>query len=129
MTGSAINIAAGQVPTLMGMSGFSTRDATYLVIINTLKNLPNTKLDAAIGLTALFALYFIRWSLNTLTRRYPNRQRLFFFLSTLRTVFVILLDTMVSWLVNMRHTAKPSFKILGNIPRGEFVAGISLSRC
>jgi solute carrier family 26 (sodium-independent sulfate anion transporter), member 11 len=40
MTGSALNIAAGQVPTLMGIASyFNTRAATYLVIINTLKDL------------------------------------------------------------------------------------------
>lgn len=60
MTGSAINIAVGQVPTLMGISGFNTRASTYKVVINTLKHLPNTKLDAAIGLTALFLLYSLR---------------------------------------------------------------------
>src|ERR1700760_4163652 len=60
MTGSALNIAVGQVPTMMGITGFNTRAATYEVIINTLKGLPNTKLDAAMGLTALFLLYLIR---------------------------------------------------------------------
>src|SRR5437764_14526193 len=57
MTGSAITIAIGQVPALMGITGFNTRDATYKVFINTLKNLGQTKLDAAIGLTALAMLY------------------------------------------------------------------------
>jgi len=54
MTGSAINIAVGQVPGLLGISSyFSTRDSTYLVFINTLRTLPRTTMDAAIGLTAL----------------------------------------------------------------------------
>jgi sodium-independent sulfate anion transporter 11 len=40
MTGSAINIAAGQVPAIFGLAKkFDTRAATYKVIINTLKNL------------------------------------------------------------------------------------------
>src|SRR5262249_11302820 len=56
MTGSALNIAVGQVPTMMGITGFNTRDATYMVIINTLKGLPNTKIDAAMGLSALLML-------------------------------------------------------------------------
>ncbi|KAG2112616.1 uncharacterized protein F5147DRAFT_572385, partial [Suillus discolor] len=45
MTGSAINIVAGQVPALLGITGFrqGTRAATYEVIINTLKGLPGTK--------------------------------------------------------------------------------------
>lgn len=119
MTGSAINIAAGQVPTMMGITGFSTRDSTYMVIINTLKNLPNTKIDAAMGLTALFLLYLIRFACGTAAKRFPARAKVFFFLSTLRTAFVILLYTMVSWLVNMNNREDPRFKILGHVPRGE----------
>src|SRR5271169_5272035 len=54
MTGSAITIAAGQVPSLLGTSSlFNTRDACYLVIINILKYLPQTTLDAAFGFPAL----------------------------------------------------------------------------
>ncbi|MCJ1479793.1 Sulfate permease 2 [Lambiella insularis] len=118
MTGSAINIAAGQVPTMLGESGFDTRASTYLVIINTLKYLPQCKLDAAMGLTALAMLYIIRSAMNFGARRYPNKRKLFFFLNTLRTVFVILLYTMISWLVQRNHHAKPTFKILGTVPRG-----------
>ncbi|KAK8125273.1 sulfate permease [Apiospora kogelbergensis] len=118
MTGSAINIAAGQIPTMMGIEGFSTRDATYLVIINTLKGLPNTKLDAAMGLTALAMLYIIRIGCGFAAKKNPSRQKMWFFISTLRTVFVILLYTMISWLVNMHHRKDPKFKILGTVPRG-----------
>lgn len=119
MTGSAINIAAGQVPTLMGISNlFNTRASTYRVIINTLKNLKHSKLDAAMGLTALFALYAIRSAFNYAARKQPQRRKLFFFLSTLRTAFIILLYTMVSWLVNRHHRKKPLFKILSTVPRG-----------
>ncbi|KAI1173870.1 sulfate permease [Nemania sp. FL0916] len=118
MTGSALNIAVGQVPGLLGISGFSTRDATYLVIINTLKGLPRTNLNAAVGLTALFLLYFIRSMCNWGAKKYPNRQKLFFFLNTLRSVFVILLYTLISWLVNMHRRKKPAFAILGDVPRG-----------
>ncbi|KAI8632165.1 sulfate permease [Xylariaceae sp. FL1651] len=118
MTGSAINIAAGQVPGLLGITGFSTRDSTYLVIINTLKGLPRTNLNAAIGLTALFLLYLIRFICNQAAKKYPSRQKLFFFLNTLRSVFVILLYTLISWLVNMHRRSKPAFTILGTVPRG-----------
>ncbi|KAK8138439.1 sulfate permease [Apiospora sp. TS-2023a] len=118
MTGSAINIAAGQIPSIMGITGFSTRDATYMVIINTLKGLPRTKLDAAMGLTALAMLYGIRIACSTLAKKNPSRQKMWFFISTLRTVFVILLYTMISWLVNMHHRKDPKFKILGEVPRG-----------
>lgn len=120
MTGSAISIAAGQVPTLMGISGVNSRAETYNVIIDTLKGLPRTKLDAAMGLTALFGLYFIRWFCNFMGRRYPNRQKTWFFLSTLRMAFIVILYILVSWLVNRNVTkaANAKFKILGTVPSG-----------
>ncbi|KAK3329379.1 sulfate transporter family-domain-containing protein [Apodospora peruviana] len=119
MTGSAITIAVGQIPTLMGIKGFSTRDAPYLVFIHTLQGLPRTKLDAAMGLTALAMLYLIRSVCSLAAKRWPRHQRLAFFLSTLRTVFVILLYTMISWLVNRGLPAKEvKFKILLDVPRG-----------
>ena len=120
MTGSALNIAVGQVPTLMGITGFSTRDATYLVVIHTLQHLGRTKLDAAIGLTALTMLYLIRSACNYAARRMPHKSKMIFFLSTLRVVFVILLYTMISWLVNRHHRKKPLFKILSTVPRGDY---------
>ncbi|KAM0329927.1 hypothetical protein ACHAQA_004094 [Verticillium albo-atrum] len=118
MTGSAISIAVGQTPTMMGIKGFSTREATYKVFINTLKGLGRTKMDAAMGLTALTMLYVVRSACSYAAKRWPARQRLFFFLSTLRTAFVILLYTMISWLVNMHRRDNPMFKILGEVPRG-----------
>ena len=120
MTGSAINICVGQIPTMMGITGFSTRDAPYIVLIHTLQGLPRTTLDAAMGLTALAMLYIIRMACSYAAKRWPRHQRLAFFLSTLRTVFVILLYTMISWLVNRglpKNEVK--FKILLDVPRGE----------
>jgi sodium-independent sulfate anion transporter 11 len=131
MTGSAISIAAGQVPGLMGISGVNTREATYLVIINTLKGLPRTKLDAAMGLTALFGLYFIRWFCNFMGRKYPSRAKTWFFISTLRMAFVVILYILVSWLVN-RHVTKASeakFKILGTVPSGKQPASDIITLC
>ncbi|MCJ1405657.1 Sulfate permease 2 [Xylographa trunciseda] len=118
MTGSALNIACGQIPTMLGQSGFSTRDSTYLVIIHTLQYLPKCKIDAAMGLTALFLLYVIRSACKYGARRYPSKRKFFFFAQTLRTVFVLLLYTLISWLVNRNHSSKPTFKILGTVPRG-----------
>jgi sodium-independent sulfate anion transporter 11 len=71
------------------------------------------------GLTALAMLYLIRAACKYAAKRYPQKQKLFFFLSTLRTVFVILLYTMISWLVNRKmKKGKAKFKILFNVPRG-----------
>ncbi|KAG1897445.1 uncharacterized protein F5891DRAFT_982628 [Suillus fuscotomentosus] len=57
----------------MGITRFSTRAATYEVIINTLKGLPRTTIDAAWGLTGLFSLYAIHINCNQLSKRYPRR--------------------------------------------------------
>jgi solute carrier family 26 (sodium-independent sulfate anion transporter), member 11 len=125
MTGSALNIAIGQVPALMGQTGFSSRDSTYLVVINILSHLNSTTLDAAMGLTALAMLYIIRSACKLAAKRFPGQQKEIFFASTLRTVFVILLYTLISWLVNRNVAAKSfskaKFKILGPIPRGNTI--------
>ncbi|KAF2750798.1 sulfate permease [Sporormia fimetaria CBS 119925] len=121
MTGSAISIAAGQVPALMGITGVSSREPTYKVIINSLRHLGRSDLNAAIGLSALTMLYIIRITCGQLAKRYPARQKLFFFISTLRTAFVILLYILISYLCNRTHRANgtdPIFTTLGNVPRG-----------
>ncbi|KAE9396190.1 sulfate permease [Gymnopus androsaceus JB14] len=121
MTGSAINIAAGQVPGLMGITGFNTRGATYLVIIDTLKGLPITTRDAAFGLTGLFALYAIRILCDYLSKRFPRRARVFFFISVFRNAFVIVMLTVASWLYTRHGGGKSGnfpIKILGTVPAG-----------
>ncbi|KAL5529157.1 hypothetical protein ACEPAG_5131 [Sanghuangporus baumii] len=121
MTGSAINIASGQVPGLMGITGFDTRAATYKVIINSLKGLGRTDLNAAFGLPALVALYAIRITLDVLTKRYPRRARLFFFISILRNGFVIIVLTIASWLSMRRRRDEDGnfpIKILKTVPSG-----------
>ncbi|KAI0085464.1 sulfate permease [Irpex rosettiformis] len=121
MTGSAINIVSGQVPGLMGLKGFDTRAATYKVIINTLKHLRYTRLDAAFGLTGLVFLYFVRWLCIRMTKRYPRAARIFFFFNVFRNAFLIIVLTFASWLYNRhRRSASGSYpiKILQDVPRG-----------
>ncbi|KAJ5265624.1 hypothetical protein N7524_006642 [Penicillium chrysogenum] len=125
MTGSAINVCAGQVKTVLGEKAhFSTRGATYKIIIDTLKHLPSAQMDAAMGLTALAMLYGIRSACNYGTKKKPHKAKLFFFLSTLRTAFVVLLYTMISAAVNLHRRNNPAFKLLGNVPRGFKAAGV-----
>jgi sodium-independent sulfate anion transporter 11 len=81
MTGAAISIGAGQVPTLMGISDVNSRGPTYLVIIDTLKGLGRTKLDAALGLSALFLLYSSRFFCNWMSQKQPSKKKLWFFVS------------------------------------------------
>lgn len=123
MTGSAISIAAGQVPTMMGISTVKTREETYKVIINTLKHLGDTRLDAAMGLSALFGLYFIRWFCGFMGQRSPTRSKMWFFISTLRMAFIVILYILVSWLVNrgVSDSKNAKFKILGNVPSGKWL--------
>lgn len=119
MTGSAINVCSGQVKTILGESAdFSTKGATYKVIINTLRYLPSSQMDAAMGLTALGMLYALRAACNHGSRKMPHKAKLFFFLSTLRTAFVILFYTMISAAVNLHRRDDPAFELLGNVPRG-----------
>ncbi|KAL4074505.1 sulfate transporter family-domain-containing protein [Scleroderma yunnanense] len=121
MTGSAINIVAGQVPGLMGITGFNTRAATFKVIINTLKGLPRTSLDAAWGIPGLVGLYLIRIICVQLSKRFPRRSRLFFFISVSRNAFVIIVLTIAAWLYCRDHktaSGKYPIKILQTVPRG-----------
>ncbi|KAH7343895.1 sulfate transporter family-domain-containing protein [Rhizoctonia solani] len=123
MTGSAISIVAGQVPGLFGINGrFDTRAATYQVIINTLKNLKYSTKDAAFGVTGLFGiLYAIKYGFMYLTKRFPRRERLFFFLSIARNAFVIIVLTLAAYLyAHPRKDAKGNYPIsvLKTVPRG-----------
>ena len=120
MTGSAFTIATGQIPALLGISKrFNTRESAYKVVINTLKNLPHTTLDAAFGVTALFALYFIRWGLEKIGKRYPKYRRACFFASVMRNGLVIIILTIASYLVTRHQNPKKyTITILKTVPRG-----------
>ena len=92
--------------------------ATDQYCSNTFKHLPDTGLDAAIGLTALTLLYAIRFTFNTLAAKYPQRRRLYFFINTLRTVFVLLLYILISYLIVRNDRTSPPIRVVGNVPRG-----------
>ena len=116
----------------------STRAATFEVIINTLKGLAGTTLDAAWGLVGLFALYAIRMTCDYLGRKYPHRgksfisasrllavngfrpARIFFFISVMRNAFVLIILTLAAWLY-CRHRlsdGKYPIKVLLTVPSG-----------
>ncbi|CZS91370.1 hypothetical protein WAI453_011655 [Rhynchosporium graminicola] len=126
MTGSAITIGVGQLPALLGIPGINNRGPAYEVFVNVLKGLPKADINAAMGVSALFLLYFIRFGFESASYRWPSKKKIFFFLSTLRIAFVLLLYILISWLVN-RHIGgnvkKAHFKILGKVPRGFQHAG------
>lgn len=119
MTGSAITIAVGQVPSLLGTSAlFNTRAACYLVVINTLKYLPQSKLDAAFGFPCLFFLYGYRSLFKWLSKKYPHYKRHFFFALVLRQGLVIIFITIISWVVCRSNPNNPPISILKTVPKG-----------
>jgi sodium-independent sulfate anion transporter 11 len=126
MTGSALFIAIGQVPTLLGTSSiFNTRQKSYFVVIRIFEYLPEANTNAAMGVTALAMLYIIRFIFNYLAKKQPQRRKLWFFCNTLRSVFVILLYTFISAMVNLDLPDRSSdsadlspFSIVGPVPRG-----------
>ncbi|SCV00265.1 LAME_0G08592g1_1 [Lachancea meyersii CBS 8951] len=130
MTGSAVNIIAGQVPALMGYNKkVNTRTSTYKVIISTLKHLPDTKLDAAFGLVPLIILYAWKWICNSggprLVERYCRRQRtakawggFFFYAQALRNAVVIIVCTAIAWGISHKRMKNPPISLLGKVPSG-----------
>lgn len=119
MTGSALNICSGQVSTMLGETAkIDTKGPTYMIIIDTLKYLPTSSIDAAVGVTAMAMLYIIRYACNYAAKVQPHRAKIFFFMSTLRTVFVILFYTMIGAAVNLHRKDNPMFSLLGHVPRG-----------
>ncbi|GAA5975756.1 hypothetical protein JCM10908_005271 [Rhodotorula pacifica] len=122
MTGSALNIAVGQWPSLMGYSSkLNTRASTYKVIINSLKLLPATKLDAAFGLSGLAFLYIVRYTLQRVERqtRNPVVKKLAFFALTLRTAFTIVILTVASWAFLRNKDPKHyPISVLKDVPSG-----------
>lgn len=128
MTGSAITIFASQLPSLLGLTGFSHRDAAYRVVMHTLQNLDDMSLDTAVGLTALLLLYLIRRVLATAAARLPEHKQAVFLMSSMRTVFVISFYTVISFLVNRHRRKNPLFNVLGTIPNGEWCLLFDMTR-
>lgn len=131
MTGSALNIIAGQVPALMGYNKLvNTRTSTYKVIINSLRHLPDTKLDAVFGLVPLVILYVWKWGCSTggprLVQRYGSRRsrmwdNVFLYTQALRNAVVIVVFTAIAW--GMSHRAlkeggSARISLLGTVPSG-----------
>ncbi|CAO3692550.1 hypothetical protein G6F70_004352 [Rhizopus microsporus] len=117
MTGSAITISIGQWPKLFGMKGINTQDSSYLIFGNFFKNLPNTKLDVAFGLSGLVWLYGVRYGCQYLSRRYPKYSTTFFFFSIMRNGLLIIFATLIAFLINIGKTTSP-ISILKTVPAG-----------
>ncbi|ODV89457.1 hypothetical protein CANCADRAFT_28961 [Tortispora caseinolytica NRRL Y-17796] len=99
MSGSAFTILTGQVPELFGINKlFDTRRSAYLVVIDTLKNLGHSNLNAAWGLVSLFALYLLKYIASYGERHSKKYGRAFFYLSVMRIAIVIVFATLFAYL-------------------------------
>ncbi|CAG8531501.1 15875_t:CDS:2 [Acaulospora colombiana] len=122
-TGSAVTIATGQVPSLLGIKGIDTTQACYLVIINIFSHLSKIKKDAIMGLVSLFVLYVIKFSTAYLSKRLPKWERIFFFIGIFRIGIVVIIDTLISYLINKNVSAgnlsaQSPISVLGKVPTG-----------
>lgn len=128
MTGSAFSIMSGQVPGLMGYNSLvNTRQATYQVVIDTLKHLPDSTIDAAFGVVGLFLLYVWKFSTEYGQKRWPKYKLWFFYVQHLRNAIIIIFSTLIAWSVvhpelkrydGPASGFKPSIKVLGTVPSG-----------
>lgn len=125
VTAASITIMSTQIPTCLGIRDINTREPPYKVLINTMKGLPSTRIDAAIGLTSIVLLFAIRDFCTMMERRQPMHKRMWSFISSLRLTFVMVLFTLVSYLVNRVHGLDNSpFRIVGHIEPGFQQAGL-----
>ncbi|KAE9964397.1 hypothetical protein EG328_010485 [Venturia inaequalis] len=118
ITGSGITISLGQIPTMLGMTGVASGEAAYLIFIHIFTNMHTVKLDAVTGISALVGLYAIKFTCEWASKKWPARSKLFFFMSCLRTVFILLLFTLISFIVNHKDRQKPKFSLIGYVPSG-----------
>jgi sodium-independent sulfate anion transporter 11 len=122
ITAAAITIISTQFSVLMGIKNINTREAPYLVILNTIKGLPDARLDAAIGLSSLVLLVITRECCGRMEKRYAAHARLWGIISSMRFAITIILFTLVGWLVSRsREDPEPAFRLVGKIESGMMV--------
>lgn len=117
MSGSALTICIGQLAGLFGIPNINTREEAFLVFGKTVGSLGKSRLDAAFGLTTLFLLYVIRFGSEYLSRKYPRHKRTLFFLSTSRSVFMVIVTTMIAYII-CKDSPTPPIRILLTVPSG-----------
>ncbi|CAO3596516.1 unnamed protein product [Absidia cylindrospora] len=119
MAGSAVTIVVNQLHKILGIHDVKTTEPTYLIFGNTLKHLPETQWDAALGVPGLLFLYAVKYGAKMLVRRYPKYSKQLTFISLCRNIILIVLATLFSFLINHfgNYTESP-FKLTGNVPAG-----------
>ncbi|KAI0880335.1 sulfate permease II [Annulohypoxylon maeteangense] len=135
VTAAAITIICGQIPPLLGISRINTRGPAYQVFIDTCKGLSRIKVDAAIGVTTLILLIFVKWICEYMTRRHTHieeasgdcqadlrkkkRERICATVSCLRFLLAISFYIVISFLINRNSPFNEvKFQLLGKIPVG-----------
>lgn len=127
ITAAAITIISTQFSVLMGIKNINTREAPYLVILNTIKGLPDARLDAAVGISSLVLLIIMRECCGRMEKRHAAHARLWGIISSMRFAITILLFTLVGWLVHRsRGDQTTAFRLVGKIESGTLAQGLAL---
>ncbi|KAK5987960.1 Sulfate permease 2 [Cladobotryum mycophilum] len=119
VTAASITIMSTQIPNVLGIPGIDSKEAPYRVIYNTLRSLPNTQLDAAIGLSSIVLLFTIRGFCSKMEEQRPSQKRMWSLISSSRLTFTMSLFTLISYIVH-RNTplTETKFVTVGHIDPG-----------
>lgn len=117
-TSASITIMLTQAPAALGIPSVNTREPPYLVIVNTLRSLPETRIDAAVGISCILLLFAVRDGCAALASRQPQRKRMWEAIGSLRQVAAMVIYTLISFAVNRNHRHEPKFNIMGEIQSG-----------
>ncbi|KAJ3124274.1 hypothetical protein HK098_001284 [Nowakowskiella sp. JEL0407] len=120
-SGAVITIIIQQIPSLLGLKGIDTNtQPVYFVVRDIAVNLPKTKVDAAIGLTAVFALY----TLAFLKDRLGKKNKVFYWAGLARNGIIFVIYLVVSIIVakaagnNSKGEPKVDYSLVGTLPAG-----------
>eukprot|EP01117_Protostelium_nocturnum_P006999 TRINITY_DN2506_c0_g1_i1.p1 TRINITY_DN2506_c0_g1~~TRINITY_DN2506_c0_g1_i1.p1 ORF type:complete len:809 (+),score=218.35 TRINITY_DN2506_c0_g1_i1:157-2583(+) len=114
-TGAAINIAVSQLPKFLGIPGVNNRQASYLVIKDTFKNITHISWrDLLFGITSFAMLYGIEQG----RKRWGNKRKWLQILSNARFSVTVIIFTIIAFLVVRNDTAKPLLSIIKTVPKG-----------
>lgn len=113
-TGAALQIIFGQLSGLFGIPNINTNDPPYLVLYNTLRNLNQTNIDVAFGLSSVALLVAFRIFTKLATDR---GHKWAIWVGFAANAITLVIFTLISFLV-YRTTKKIPIKIVGSVPTG-----------
>ncbi|KAJ3120076.1 hypothetical protein HK098_004897 [Nowakowskiella sp. JEL0407] len=109
------------IPSLLGLKGIDTNtQPVYFVVRDIAVNLPKTKVDAAIGLTAVVALYTLSFLKDRLGKRFP----VFYWTGLARNGIIFVIYLVVSIIVatvagnDSKGVPKVDYSLVGTLPVG-----------